>query len=93
MRIHSALNKVEIFSFRSFIAYLNLNLNVNKRSINRKLSAIRSFFKYLLDNEIISENKAVYISTPKFEKALPNYLTKEDVDKIREVIDTSKIMD
>lgn len=87
----SSFEEVEIFSFRSFIAYLNLELKINKRSINRKLSAIKTFFKYLLDNEIISENKAMYISTPKFEKSLPDYLTKEDVDKIRSVIDISKL--
>ncbi|SQA14786.1 Tyrosine recombinase XerC [Streptobacillus moniliformis] len=63
-------NKVEIFTFRSFIAYLNVELQVNKRSINRKLSAIRTFFKYLLENDYIIENKAVYISTPKFEKTI-----------------------
>lgn len=84
-------NKVEIFTFRSFIAYLNLELKVEKRSINRKLSAIRTFFKYLLENSYISENKAVYINTPKFEKSLPNYLTREDIDKIRSVINIEKI--
>lgn len=84
-------NDVEIFTFRSFIAYLNIELKIEKRSINRKLSAIRSFFKYLLDNAYIKENKAVYINTPKFEKPLPNYLTKEDIDKIRDVIDMKKI--
>lgn len=85
-------NEVEVFTFRSFIAYLNLELKVNKRSINRKLSAIRTFFKYLLENGYIEENKTVYISTPKFEKALPNYLTKDDFDKIRENINLEKIL-
>ncbi len=84
-------NKVEIFTFRSFIAYLNMELQVNKRSINRKLSAIRTFFKYLLENDHIIENKAVYISTPKFEKPLPNFLTREDIDKLRSVIKLEKI--
>ena len=84
-------NKVEIMSFRSFIAYLNMELEVNKRSINRKLSAIRTFYKYLLENDYITENKTVYINTPKFSKVLPNYLTKSDVDKIRSVINIEKI--
>ena len=84
-------NKVEIMSFRSFIAYLNMELEVNKRSINRKLSAIRTFYKYLLENDYVTENKTVYINTPKFSKVLPNYLTKSDVDKIRSVINIEKI--
>ena len=84
-------NKVEIMSFRSFIAYLNMELEVNKRSINRKLSAIRTFYKYLLENDYVTENKTVYINTPKFSKVLPNYLTKSDVDKIRSVINIEKV--
>lgn len=85
-------NSVEVFVFRNYIRYLNSDLKVNKRSINRKLSAIRTFFKYLLENEYIEENKSTYINTPKFEKSLPNYLTKEDFEKIREVIPLTKIL-
>lgn len=84
-------SKIEVFTFRSFIAHLSVELNVNKRTINRKLSAIRTFFKYLVLNNHLDENKTVYISTPKFEKALPNYLSKDDLDKIREVIKIEKI--
>lgn len=87
----NSFENIEVFTFRSYIAYLNLELKVNKRSINRKLSAIRTFFKYLLENNYISENKANYINTPKFERALPNYLTKEDIAKIRMVINPQKI--
>lgn len=84
--------EIEIFTYRSFIAYLNSDLKVNKRSINRKLSAIRTFSKYLLENGYISENKSVYINTPKFDKALPNYLTKEEFEKIRSQINMKKII-
>ena len=63
----------------------------NLKLINRKLSAIRTFYKYLLENDYITENKTVYINTPKFSKVLPNYLTKSDVDKIRSVINIEKI--
>ena len=57
---------VEIITFRSFIAYLNSDIKITKRSINRKLSAIRSFFEYLVKNNILEENKAIYINMPKF---------------------------
>ena len=93
-------DEVEIITFRSFIAYLNSDSNeddekssssVGKRSINRKISALRTFFKYLNEQEIVKNNKVGYISMPKFEKGLPTVLNKDDIDKIRAVINTDKI--
>lgn len=72
--------------FRSFMAYMNRN-GVSKRSINRKISAIRSFFKYLLQHKFISKDYSIFINSPKFEKNVPVILSKEEVDKIRDVID------
>ncbi|WP_068268216.1 site-specific tyrosine recombinase/integron integrase [Caviibacter abscessus] len=86
------LKDVELITFRSFIAYLNSQKKISKRSINRKLSAIRSFFEYLVKNNKLEENKAIYINMPKFENKLPNFLLKDDMNKIRECIDTSNIL-
>ena len=91
-------NDVEIITFRSFIAYLSSNSDsktpntVGKRSINRKISALRTFFKYLNEQEIIKNNKVEYISMPKFEKNLPNVLNKDDIDKLSKVINTDKLI-
>lgn len=92
--------EIETMTFRSFIAYLNSNSNIenskesksiSKRSINRKISALRTFFKYLQEKDIVKTNKVTYITMPKFEKELPNVLNKEDINKLRESVDTSKI--
>lgn len=83
---------VEIITFRSFIAYLNSDIKITKRSINRKLSAIRSFFEYLVKNNKLEENKAIYINMPKFENKLPSFLLKEDMEKVRLVINTNNIL-
>lgn len=98
-------DNIEIMTFRSFIAYLHsvgkdtdgeqiekVEKTVSKRSINRKISALRTFFKYLQEKKIIKNNKVVYINMPKYEKELPSVLTKDDINKIREVIDTKKII-
>lgn len=83
---------VEIITFRSFVAYLNSDIKITKRSINRKLSAIRSFFEYLVKNNKLEENKAIYINMPKFENKLPSFLLKEDMEKVRLVINTNNIL-
>ncbi len=93
--------EVEMMTFRSFIAYLNqgsrdsknvdLKKPISKRSINRKISALRTFFKYLQEKKVIKTNKAEYIIMPKFTKELPNILTRDDLNKLRRVINTEKI--
>lgn len=77
---------------RSFVAYLSVAKKSSKRSINRKISAIRSFFEYLVKNNILEENKAIYINTPKFENKLPSFLLKDELTKLRNCIDTSNIL-
>lgn len=94
-------DQIETITFRSFIAYLNSvdkrnkeivsEKSVSKRSINRKISALRTFFKYLQEKKIIKSNKVTYITMPKFEKELPNVLSKEDIDRLRNVVNTEKL--
>lgn len=64
---------------------------VSKRSINRKISALRTFFKYLQEIKVIETNKASYINVPKFEKELPNVINRDDLNRLRHVINTEKI--
>lgn len=47
---------------------------LSRASISRKLSSLRSFYKYLFNNDLINTNPFKYVSTPKKEKKLPRYL-------------------
>lgn len=49
---------------------------------NRKLAAIKSFFKFLLKNGIINTNPAELIESGKLEKRLPRPLEKNEINKI-----------
>ncbi|NLK62338.1 MAG: tyrosine recombinase XerC [Fusobacteria bacterium] len=82
-------NGISRRSFRSFMAYMNKN-GISKRSINRKISAIRVFLKYLLKHKVIDTDYSLYINSPKFEKNVPIILSKEEVNMIRGVIDLTK---
>jgi len=63
------------------MAYLS-ERKLKRNSIIRKISAVRSFFNYLLDEEIISENPFEFINMPKKEKILPRFLTEEEMKKL-----------
>jgi len=49
-----------------------------KTTIARKLSAVKSFFKYLQRTEVVARNPAELLSAPKVGKALPTVLTVEE---------------
>lgn len=52
------------------------------KTISRKISAIREFFKFLFSEKEIKENPCINISSPKLDKSLPKYLTKEEISEI-----------
>ncbi|MFN3306428.1 MAG: tyrosine recombinase XerC [Candidatus Kapaibacteriota bacterium] len=81
------LNVYEVQSthIRRFISFLHYQ-NLSKKSIKLKLSAIKSFFKYLYKNEHIPTNPASTIVLPKVEKQVPSFLTNDEINKILDAI-------
>ncbi len=70
-------------TLRGFLAHL-MQGKVNKSSIVRKLSSIRSFFKYLNREGILKTNAARLVSTPRRDKRLPSVLTPDDTQRLLE---------
>ena len=66
-------------AIRGFLAHLTRK-KLNKRSIARALSAVRSFYKYLHRNEQVEANPARGVSTPKQDKYLPGYLDRSQIE-------------
>jgi integrase/recombinase XerC len=77
------LSAVDHQVLRQFLAHL-MKLKVRKSSIARKLSAIRSFFKYLVREGILTTNPARLVATPRQEKRLPALLTVDDAQRLME---------
>ncbi len=73
---------------RSFLNNLS-ELGLIERSQARCVSAIRSFFRYMLLEEMIAENPADNVDAPKLPKKLPVYLSLEEVENILSQIDLS----
>lgn len=72
---------VDRLALRGFLAHLNRR-GLSKRSIARKLSAVRSFFRFLHREEIIEANPGRAVRTPKLERHLPGWLSRNDVDRV-----------
>ena len=73
--------KVDSAVIRSWMAYL-LKEGVSERSVNRKITTIRSFYKYLLKNNKVSVNPVGLITTLKTPKRLPTYIRQDEIDRL-----------
>ena len=70
--------------------YNNIVFEKQNSSINRAISSVKSYFKYLTNNDFISNDPTKDIILPKNNKKLPTILTVEEINKILEVTTSNK---
>ena len=80
---HDSGEEVRDHDIRGFVAQ-ERRRDLSARSIQRALSSIRSFFNYLLDEEVVETNPAANISSPKSAQLLPKAL---DTDLVKRLLD------
>jgi integrase/recombinase XerC len=76
------IEKVDRIAIRKYLSFLHRKNK--KSSIARKISTLRSFFKYLVREQVIPSNPAKSVSTPKVEKTLPTTLTVDEAFRLME---------
>lgn len=81
--INKSYNLITKEDIRIYLKYLD-KLNYKNNTISRKLSSLRSFYKYLLNNNLIKNNPFQSIKNPKKEKKIPNYLQYEEFEYLIE---------
>ncbi len=64
-----------------FVAYLSKK-SFSPKTISRKLSAIREFYKFLYIEKTIDDNPAANVIAPKQEKPLPKFLTEGEIKNL-----------
>jgi integrase/recombinase XerC len=72
------LSRIKRNDLRDFLVNLKQK-GLDNRSIARKASAIRSFFKFLLRQGKIKSDPSSYVLTPKLRKTLPEILTEDEM--------------
>lgn len=81
---------VDMSVIRSFLGVL-LENGVAKKSVVRKLSSLRSFYKFLVRTKAIASNPTLNIITPKVEKKLPQFVDKETMERVLLLPDVSTL--
>ena len=77
------IDKIDYLLLRKYLAHLK-GKGLTARSISRKLSSLRSLFRFLIKDGFIKTNPTGAISSPKQEKYLPKFLTEADVVRLIE---------
>lgn len=80
------LKEAKADDVRIWLAHL-MESGLKPTSVNRKLSSLSSFFKYLFDKGLVQSNPAQLISGPKKAKRLPIYLQQSETTNIFNQID------
>lgn len=84
-----SLGEVDKHVLRDYLSNLT-DRKLVKASIARKMSALRSFFSYLVREGITDTNPAAAISSPKLEKRLPSFLTVAETVRLLTTPDLTK---
>ena len=75
------INKIDYDIVKKYLLYL-YDKKLSRSSISRKLSSLRSFYKYLENEYNISNDYFSDINNPKKEKNLPKFIKDSDLDKM-----------
>ncbi|HOX54354.1 MAG TPA: tyrosine recombinase XerC [Candidatus Omnitrophota bacterium] len=79
----TTVDKIDYLSLRKYLAFLK-EKNLKSRTLARKVSCLRTFFKFLSREGYIKSNPATLLLTPKLDKRLPQFLTEDEMLKLLE---------
>lgn len=79
-------NDISVPDIRSYLAEMN-GKKYARTTIARRISALRSFYKYLQRESRVKQNPFVKVRTPKLEKHLPVFLEELEINELLELPD------
>jgi len=79
--------RVDRLAMRAFLTHFSRR-GLSRRSSARALSAVRSFYAWLHRQEIVADNPARTVGTPKLERRLPGYLDRRQMETLFRALQT-----
>ena len=76
-----AIEKIDLIHARSYMVDLIEN-NLARSTVARKISAIKSFFKFLLKKGVVTNSPVHLLEIPKLTKRLPVFVKEDDISKL-----------
>ena len=81
--------QIELKDLENFIRWIS-ELGMTPGSQARIISGLRSFFKYCIQEQIITSSPAMLLESPKLKRSLPDVLSFEEISAMINCIDLSK---
>ena len=75
------VSSVDYNKIREYLRFI-YKYNYKKTTVARKISALRTFYKYLYRERVVESNPVAGVSAPKKTKSLPKFLDKEEIEQI-----------
>ncbi len=80
--------EIELNYLENFVKWIS-ELGMTPSSQSRIISGLRSFYKYCLQEQIVSKDPTALLETPRLKKALPDILSFDEIESIIAIIDVS----
>lgn len=77
-----------VLQIRGYLAYMS-DQQFARRTIARRISSLRSFYKYLVREGKIAQNPFTKVRSPKLDKRLPSFLEEGEINEILDLPDQS----
>jgi tyrosine recombinase XerC len=84
------LNKIDHLTIRLYLGEL-VERKFSKKSIARKLSTVRSLFKYLVRNKRVTQNPTINVVSPRLPRKLPVFLDEPAIDTMMTLPDVNTV--
>ncbi|GMV78389.1 MAG: tyrosine recombinase XerC [Chitinophagaceae bacterium] len=81
------LKSINAMMIRSWLAGLKAEENLSAKSLNRKISSLKSFFKYHLKNNHIAQTPMTTVVAPKINKRLPVFVKVNNIETLLEHVE------
>jgi len=88
------LNKYELVDRQTIRHYLGKEFEDghSSKTVARRLATIKSFFKYMVQAEIINDNPAIHVKTPKIEKKVPTFIQENKINDLMNLPDCTTLI-
>lgn len=86
-----SLDLIDVYIVRSFLGVL-ADHGLARKSMARKLAALRSFFKFLCHKEILQINPVQRVASPKLGRKLPHFLYLDQMEGLLHASDCTSLL-
>jgi integrase/recombinase XerD len=92
LQIHAISKNAEVLNYKELQQFINwlAQMGIAATSQARIISGVKAFYKYLLMEDVIQDNPAALLETPKISRKLPDTLDVAEIDQMLATIDRSK---